>query len=96
MCAMWRVHGKPGGPEAGLVAKPYTLKDARDREAALSRMSRALSELEIEGFPTNVSFQRALVAHPGVREGRFHTRWLEGWLDTASLDTASPQGVAAP
>jgi predicted metalloprotease with PDZ domain len=36
MRAMWRVHGKPGGPEAGLVAKPYTLRDARDRLAEVS------------------------------------------------------------
>jgi len=32
MRAMWRVHGKPGGP-TGLVARPYTLQDARDRLA---------------------------------------------------------------
>jgi len=36
MRAMWRVHGKPGGPEPGLVAKPYTLEDARDRLAETS------------------------------------------------------------
>jgi predicted metalloprotease with PDZ domain len=36
MRAMWRVHGKPGGPQPGLVAKPYTLKDARDRLAEVS------------------------------------------------------------
>ncbi len=36
MRAMWRAHGKPGGPEAGLVARPYTLKDARDRLAEVS------------------------------------------------------------
>jgi predicted metalloprotease with PDZ domain len=36
MRAMWRAHGKPGGPEPGLVAKPYTLKDARDRLAEVS------------------------------------------------------------
>jgi predicted metalloprotease with PDZ domain len=33
MQAMWRVHGKPGGPQAGLVGKPYTLADARARLA---------------------------------------------------------------
>ena len=33
MRAMWLAHGKPGGPQPGLVAKPYTLKDARDRLA---------------------------------------------------------------
>ena len=36
MRAMWRVHGKPGGAPVGLVARPYTLKDARDRLAEIS------------------------------------------------------------
>jgi predicted metalloprotease with PDZ domain len=36
MRAMWRVHGKPGGPQPGLVAKPYTLVDARARLAEVS------------------------------------------------------------
>jgi predicted metalloprotease with PDZ domain len=36
MRAMWRAHGKPGGPEPGLVANAYTLKDARDRLAEVS------------------------------------------------------------
>jgi predicted metalloprotease with PDZ domain len=36
MRAMWRVHGKPGGPAPGLVGHPYTLKDARDRLAEIS------------------------------------------------------------
>ncbi|MPZ17983.1 MAG: PDZ domain-containing protein [Luteitalea sp.] len=36
MRAMWVTHGKPGGPEPGLVAKPYTLSDARDRLAEVS------------------------------------------------------------
>jgi predicted metalloprotease with PDZ domain len=36
MRAMWRVHGKAGGAATGLVARPYTLKDARDRLADVS------------------------------------------------------------
>ena len=35
MRAMWRVHGKPAGAQPGLVAKPYTLQDARDRLAEI-------------------------------------------------------------
>jgi predicted metalloprotease with PDZ domain len=31
MRAMWRIHGKPGGPQPGLVGKPYTVADARAR-----------------------------------------------------------------
>ncbi len=36
MRAMWKTHGKPGGAEPGLVAKPYTLSDARNRLAEVS------------------------------------------------------------
>ena len=36
MRAMWKVHGKPGGPQPGLVAKPYSLTDVRDRLAEVS------------------------------------------------------------
>ena len=36
MRAMWRVHGKPGGPQAGLVGTPYTQQDARDRLAEVA------------------------------------------------------------
>ena len=36
MRAMWQVHGKPGGAQPGLVARPYTLKDARDRLAEVA------------------------------------------------------------
>lgn len=36
MRAMWRVHGKPAGPEPGLVRKPYTMADVRARLAEVS------------------------------------------------------------
>lgn len=36
MQVMWKLHGKPGGPQPGLVAKPYTLEDARERLAEVS------------------------------------------------------------
>jgi predicted metalloprotease with PDZ domain len=36
MRSMWLVHGKPGGPEPGLVGRPYTLTDARDRLAEVT------------------------------------------------------------
>ena len=36
MRALWKVHGKPGGPQPGLVAKPYSLTDLRDRLAEVS------------------------------------------------------------
>jgi predicted metalloprotease with PDZ domain len=36
MRAMWKVHGKPGGPQPGLVARPYSLTDIRDRLAEVT------------------------------------------------------------
>jgi predicted metalloprotease with PDZ domain len=36
MRAMWRAHGKPGGVAPGLVARPYTMEDARDRLAEVA------------------------------------------------------------
>jgi predicted metalloprotease with PDZ domain len=36
MRAMWTKHGKPGGSQPGLVAKPYSLADVRDRLAEVS------------------------------------------------------------
>jgi predicted metalloprotease with PDZ domain len=36
MRAMWIAHGKPGGPSPAIIAKPYTLKDVRDRLAEVS------------------------------------------------------------
>jgi predicted metalloprotease with PDZ domain len=36
MRSMWRTYGRPGGPEPGLVAKPYSLTDIRDRLAEVT------------------------------------------------------------
>ncbi len=36
MRAMWKVHGKPAGPQPAIIAKPYTLQDACDRLAEVS------------------------------------------------------------
>jgi predicted metalloprotease with PDZ domain len=36
MRAMWQAHGKPGGPQPAIIARPYTLDDARDRLAEVS------------------------------------------------------------
>ena len=36
MRAMWLAYGKPGGPSPAIIAKPYTLEDARARLAEVS------------------------------------------------------------
>jgi predicted metalloprotease with PDZ domain len=36
MRLLWKTYGKPGGPAPGLVGKPYSLRDLRDRLAELT------------------------------------------------------------
>ena len=51
------------------------------REAAIVRLARALSELQIDGIKTTRPLFIALAADPAVQAGDVHTRWLEGWLE---------------
>jgi acetyl-CoA carboxylase, biotin carboxylase subunit len=53
-----------------------------DREAAISRLERALLEMEIGGMKTTIPLHRALALDPDVRAGRFDTKFLERWLET--------------
>ena len=59
------------------------------REAAITRMQRALGELEIGGLKTTKPLHRALAADPDVRAARFDTQFLELWLEhrASMLDT---------
>jgi acetyl-CoA carboxylase, biotin carboxylase subunit len=59
------------------------------RDAALSRMRRALRELDVGGLKTTKPLHELLVTDPSVRKADFHTRWLEGWLDENSQRLSS-------
>jgi acetyl-CoA/propionyl-CoA carboxylase biotin carboxyl carrier protein len=48
-----------------------------DREAARSRMLRALDELEVEGVPTTAPFYRWVLDTLTFREGSHDTKWVE-------------------
>ncbi|MDF2142076.1 acetyl-CoA carboxylase biotin carboxylase subunit [Paenirhodobacter sp. CAU 1674] len=63
---------------------------AETREAAITRLQRALSELRIEGMKTTKPLFQALASDPAVQAGAVHTRWLEGWL----TENASRLGAA--
>ncbi|HMB76117.1 MAG TPA: acetyl-CoA carboxylase biotin carboxylase subunit, partial [Kiloniellaceae bacterium] len=52
-----------------------------DRERALSRLQGALGELEVKGVKTTKPLHRALAADEAVRAARFHTKFLERWLE---------------
>jgi acetyl-CoA carboxylase biotin carboxylase subunit len=58
------------------------------REAALCRLRRALGELSIEGIKTTLPVHAALARDDEVAAGRFHTRWLESWLDNQAAAVA--------
>lgn len=48
-----------------------------DREEALSRMKRALSELIIDGIKTNVEYQYDLLEREEIISGKYHTGLIE-------------------
>ena len=62
-----------------LVAK--IIVTGADREQAIARSRRALTELQIEGMPTVVPFHQAVLEDPAyvAADGNFsvHTRWIE-------------------
>lgn len=92
----------PGGPGvrfesmlyAGYTVPPFydsllakLIVHAESREAAITRLVRALKETRIDGLKTTKPLFLALANDPSVRAGAVHTRWLEGWLEknTAKL-----------
>jgi len=64
-----------------------------DRDAAIRRMLQALSETEIVGVTTNVDFLYSVVAHPGFRQGKVDTGFIDRHLSelTTSLNADSDQ-----
>ncbi|WP_094556327.1 acetyl-CoA carboxylase biotin carboxylase subunit [Synechococcus sp. 1G10] len=48
-----------------------------DREAAIKRMRRALSECAITGIPTTIEFHLALLDRPEFQRGDLHTKFVE-------------------
>ena len=55
----------------------------RDREEALARLERALSELIVDGIDTTLPLFDALVVNEDVARGNYNIHWLEKWLETS-------------
>jgi len=53
-----------------------------DRAECLVKLARALNGLKIEGISTTIALHTALAADTDIAAGRFHTRFLEDWLET--------------
>ncbi len=91
--ATLRVPGGPGTRFDTLLYQGYQVPPFYDsllgklivwdesRGAALDRLARALDELEIGGIKTTKPLHKVLAADASVRAAKFHTRWLEPWLE---------------
>jgi acetyl-CoA carboxylase biotin carboxylase subunit len=53
----------------------------RDRPEALARLSRALSELIVDGVDTTIPLFRDLLQEPDIHRGTYNIHWLEHWLE---------------
>jgi acetyl-CoA carboxylase biotin carboxylase subunit len=65
-----------------------------NRSDSLAKLRLALAGLTITGIPTTVPLHAALAADPQVVAGRFHTRFLENWLETKLVARAGDREVA--
>jgi len=65
-----------------------------DRASALSRLERALDELEIKGITTTQALHQALLAEEAVRSASFHTTFLEEWLAGKPFDLQEKKEAA--
>ena len=54
---------------------------AENRQKAILRLKRAVSELSFGNIKTTTPLFLALVDDPEINSGTFHTNWLEPWLD---------------
>ncbi len=53
----------------------------RNRQLALARLRRALSELIVDGIDTTTPLFHALLDEPDIQNGRYNIHWLEHWLE---------------
>ncbi len=55
----------------------------RDRPEALARLSRALSEIIVDGIETTIPLFDALLQEKAIQTGDYNIHWLENWLESA-------------
>jgi acetyl-CoA carboxylase biotin carboxylase subunit len=61
----------------------------KDREEAISRMSRALEMFIVEGIFTTIPLHRRILADPDFRAGRIHTGFIEKLLPAPKKESAA-------
>ncbi|MEO7275668.1 MAG: PDZ domain-containing protein, partial [Vicinamibacterales bacterium] len=87
MRAMWATHGKPGGPQPGLVAQPYTLEDAQDRLAEVTGDRAFAAEFFTKYIAGHeVADYARLLGRAGLELRRRHAG--RAWLGSLQVDQA--------
>ncbi|RLB74628.1 MAG: acetyl-CoA carboxylase biotin carboxylase subunit [Deltaproteobacteria bacterium] len=86
----------PGGKDirvdthlySGYVIPPYydsllakIIAKGENREEALKKMDRALSEIRIEPIKTTAPFYRKIINHPNFKKGKYHTGFINQFLE---------------
>jgi acetyl-CoA carboxylase, biotin carboxylase subunit len=70
-----------------LIAK--LIVRGKDRDEAVSRMSRALEMFIVEGVYTTIPLHRRILADPDFRAGKFDTGFIERFLAAGKKDTSA-------
>jgi acetyl-CoA carboxylase, biotin carboxylase subunit len=91
-----RMPGGPGVRFDHMLFQGYKIPTAYDsllgklivhadtREAAISRLKSAVSEIRLEGIKTTSPLFSTLAESEDVQRGDVHTKWLESWLESNS------------
>lgn len=95
----------PGGPgiridsavHEGAMVQPFydslvakLIVRGHTREAAMMRLRGAMAEFVVDGIHTTLPLQRALLEDPAFAALRFHTRFVDQWLEARKGRTEAP------
>ena len=76
-----------------LVAK--VIATGRNREEAMDRMARALTEMRVEGIKTTIPFHLEVLRDPIFRSGRYSTSFVEHFMERRAQESGNDLPDAA-